>query len=219
MLKSFREKESRYLQVWGRLGNVSERLEQRESSETFRQVVHARTVVGCWPGGHLAEENIRGKPYFSVVQVWRKLRHTSFWGSQNTPKQNKTKTKKGSFLGSNLLCEREPEREGKFKGSETLRQPGVFFKERVATRDRRERRCFQNDVTSCSLLSIKGRNTKRKRKMVIRECLVCAVKWDVYKSRFFMVNQTWPRVALGGTAVRMSRDQSAHAIFARAPYQ
>jgi hypothetical protein len=40
-----RERESRDLK--GRLGNVSARLEQRESSETFSEVVHGRTVVGC----------------------------------------------------------------------------------------------------------------------------------------------------------------------------
>jgi hypothetical protein len=50
----------------------------------------------------------------------------AFGGLKIHPNKRKRKQKKGSFLGSNLLCEREPEREGKFKGSETLRQPGVF---------------------------------------------------------------------------------------------
>ena len=83
--------------------NVSE----SESSETLSKfvvlVLHARARAGdmvVWVefgDGLFVDENIRGKPYFSIIQIWRKLCHSV---KLLTPKAKPNREKREQSFGS-----------------------------------------------------------------------------------------------------------------------
>ena len=82
--------------------NVSE----SESSETLSKfvvlVLHARARAGdmvVWVefgDGLFVDENIRGKPYFSIIQIWRKLCHSV---KLLTPKAKPNREKREQSFG------------------------------------------------------------------------------------------------------------------------
>ena len=87
--------------------NVSE----SESSETLSKflvlVLHARARARARAGdmvvwvefgdGLFVDENIRGKPYFSIIQIWRKLCHSV---KLLTPKAKPNREKREQSFGS-----------------------------------------------------------------------------------------------------------------------